>query len=655
MRFVRRPTKGGFSVDRRNFELLESRFLLSAVAWTGAGDDVSWGDPANWSNQAVPTISDDVSITDNSAAPITISSGAQAVASLTSDRAISITGGSLNVASTANLSAGLNVNGGGLVGGTWSGGQPVVLQGEDVLNGVTLNSDVTLQPSAVVTVEGGLTLNGTMTLAVSGNAYAEVTSEAANLQFDGTQSLMGTGNILLNLSANPELEGSTDIVLPGEKLPKPIEQQPIEDPAWSSSINVVDDGSGDGATLTIGTSITIHGGGLIGPASAADAAVINDGTISPDALYGIVAFIPVTNDGTIAVPDVSSFNFGTLPIIPYDATNMFNNPDPAEFTSPAPVMLVNNGTITDGGSIVMDNAGWSNTGEIEVNQGALELGSGINSGSIDSTGGDVDVTLDSSLQTDFSPGSINLTGASLSLTVNGQTSDDSINRVNLIHNDAVYITGTIDNTGQSIVFAGYENELRPIDGEIDGGTLSITNGAIFAFTDESTTFRNLVMEISDSGEMLIGSPYVVGVVPTFGYYGLNSATLNIAYATDSTLGQLSYDSPTGQVSIANQVQELNSYQPTPPTGSASSMQASVTEQIAVVSAPQPSPMASAAPVAVAVAAPTAKAAPPIHASQAISGTTAPAFSQSLIGVVSQIESGGSAVDNLLFAEEPIFA
>ena len=306
-----------------------------------------------------------------------------------------------------------------------------------------------------------------------------------------------------------------------------------------------------------------------------------------------------------------------------------------------PVMLINNGTITDSGILAMDNASWSNTGSIEVNQGDLELGSGINSGSIDVIGGELDVTLDSSLQTDFSPGSINLTGASLSLTVNGQTSDDSINRVNLIDHDAVYITGTIDNTGQSIVFAGYENELRPIDGEIDGGTLSITKGAYLRFSDESATFRNLVMEISDSGEMLIGSPYVVGVVPTFDFYGLNSATLNITYATDSTLGQLFYDSPTGQVSIANQVQELNSYQPTPPEGS-SSMQASVVEQIAVVSAPQPSP---AAPIA-----PAAKSSSVVHVSQSISGTAGAVFSQSVFSVVSEIESGGSLFDNLLFGE-----
>ena len=93
MRFVRRSIKGGLPVDRGNFELLESRLLFSAVAWTGAGDGVSWGDPSNWSSHAVPTISDDVTIVDSSASPISLSRGAMAVNSLSSNRSISIDGG----------------------------------------------------------------------------------------------------------------------------------------------------------------------------------------------------------------------------------------------------------------------------------------------------------------------------------------------------------------------------------------------------------------------------------------------------------------------------------------------------------------------------------------------------------------------------------
>ena len=117
MRFVRRSIKGGLPVDRRNFELLESRLLFSAVAWTGAGDGVSWGDPSNWSSHAVPTISDDVTIVDSSASPISLSRGAMAVHSLSSNRSISIDGGSLQVATTAYVDGTLDVNHGGLVGG----------------------------------------------------------------------------------------------------------------------------------------------------------------------------------------------------------------------------------------------------------------------------------------------------------------------------------------------------------------------------------------------------------------------------------------------------------------------------------------------------------------------------------------------------------
>jgi hypothetical protein len=31
-------------------EVLESRRMLSTVAWTGAGDGVNWTDPNNWSS-----------------------------------------------------------------------------------------------------------------------------------------------------------------------------------------------------------------------------------------------------------------------------------------------------------------------------------------------------------------------------------------------------------------------------------------------------------------------------------------------------------------------------------------------------------------------------------------------------------------------------
>jgi hypothetical protein len=43
-------------------EGLEDRITPSNVSWTGADNNLSWSDPKNWSNNAVPTISDDVTI-----------------------------------------------------------------------------------------------------------------------------------------------------------------------------------------------------------------------------------------------------------------------------------------------------------------------------------------------------------------------------------------------------------------------------------------------------------------------------------------------------------------------------------------------------------------------------------------------------------------
>ena len=239
----------------------------------------------------------------------------------------------------------------------------------------------------------------------------------------------------------------------------------------------------------------------------------------------------------------------------------------------------------------------------------------------------------------------------LELFVNGQAADDSINRFNFISHNEISFVGTIDNTGSTIVVTGNQNLFFAENGEIDGGTVNVTNGAIFEIlSGNAATFQNVTMNVSDGGELMVDAPFAPGVVPATDRYTFADITLNIAFATDVTLSQLYYESPTGMVSIADEAQPEPSQSPSTPS---QSMQASVTEQIAVASAPQVSPMASAAPVA--LAAPVAKAAPAIHASQAISGTTTAVFSQSLIGVVSQIESGGSAVDNLLFGEEPIFA
>jgi hypothetical protein len=79
-------------------EPLEPRTLLSNVSWTGQDDGKSWTDASNWSNDAVPTASDDVTINLSGNPMIQTTSGTQAVHPLTSSDPASITRGSLSVA-----------------------------------------------------------------------------------------------------------------------------------------------------------------------------------------------------------------------------------------------------------------------------------------------------------------------------------------------------------------------------------------------------------------------------------------------------------------------------------------------------------------------------------------------------------------------------
>jgi hypothetical protein len=95
-------------------EPLESRTLLSNVSWTGQGDGRSWTDASNWSADAVPTVSDDVTINLVGHPTIEIGSSTQSVHSVVSTDPVSISGGSLTVAVDSTLSGGLTMTFGSL-------------------------------------------------------------------------------------------------------------------------------------------------------------------------------------------------------------------------------------------------------------------------------------------------------------------------------------------------------------------------------------------------------------------------------------------------------------------------------------------------------------------------------------------------------------
>jgi hypothetical protein len=93
---------------------LEDRLAPAAVSWTGGAGTLNWGDGPNWSNGAVPTRFDDVTIHHAVSGSISIGAQAYAAHSLTDNSAnlVIAAGGSLELVAASSLSHDLTVNSG---------------------------------------------------------------------------------------------------------------------------------------------------------------------------------------------------------------------------------------------------------------------------------------------------------------------------------------------------------------------------------------------------------------------------------------------------------------------------------------------------------------------------------------------------------------
>lgn len=86
------------------------------VYWDGGGDGVAWAGPANWQGDVVPAEGDSVSIPMVSPQEIRYDSsmGARSVRCLDSNRALSVTGGTLEILSTGSVNSSIKVTGGSI-------------------------------------------------------------------------------------------------------------------------------------------------------------------------------------------------------------------------------------------------------------------------------------------------------------------------------------------------------------------------------------------------------------------------------------------------------------------------------------------------------------------------------------------------------------
>jgi hypothetical protein len=123
------------------FESLEQRILLSAVAWTGAGDGKSWNDAQNWSTRTIPGASDDVTIdlTNSQTIIYSSASGNTTIGSLNGSDPFSITGGSLTVTANSTLTGTFSMMGGAFEAS--GSGVTVSVNGSTTLSGANLYAE----------------------------------------------------------------------------------------------------------------------------------------------------------------------------------------------------------------------------------------------------------------------------------------------------------------------------------------------------------------------------------------------------------------------------------------------------------------------------------------------------------------------------------
>ncbi len=293
-------------------EVLEDRIPPAVVNWTNPAGG-AWETAGNWSMGQLPGADDDVVIP-AFAGSISIShgSGTDTIKSLTSSEDLVLSGGTLDVASTLQVTGAVVTLEGGTLGGATvlAGTRLVGTSSGGTLDGVTVNGDLQLA-GAWVGVTNGLTLNGTIAVGDSSGNYGR-------LDFSGSQTLDGTGSAVFGSNSQNSMRVAT---------------------------------AGD--TLTIGPDITIRGQtGNIGYSpdwgGPADVSFINQGIIDADTAGGVITINGSnwSNTGQIRAETGSMLRFMNATL---DNTGL-------AITADGGTVEIVNSTITSGTLVATDNA-----------------------------------------------------------------------------------------------------------------------------------------------------------------------------------------------------------------------------------------------------------------------------------------------------------
>ena len=283
---------------------------------------------------------------------------------------VNLSGTLTNTGTTLNLDAttgSLNLSGGTISGGTITANTAQLTVSSGTLNGVTLGTNVAVGNGVSLSVTNGLTLN-------NANVTLESTNSNTSVNFQGTQTLAGTGQIVFGGS--------------------------------SSANRVYAQGGGSmatAATLTIAPNVSVQGpeGGTVSGYYSQDG-IVNQGTIDAGA-----------SGQTITVASAGSFtNRGTL-----EATGASTLTLSGTWTN-ASTITATSATLNLGSS---SNA-WSNAGTITATNSTVNLGGNFTTaglGTFNRTGGTVNLSgtltnTGTTLNLDATTGSLNLSGGTIS-------------------------------------------------------------------------------------------------------------------------------------------------------------------------------------------------------------------------------------------------
>ncbi len=280
---ARRSSRGAV---RLALDFLESRTLLSNVTWTGAADGKSWTVAGNWSDDALPTSSDDVTINLGGNPTIQITSGAQTVHSLTSTDALSISGGSLSVAANSSMSGGLTMTGGSLIA-----------------NG----AGITLSVTGTATVSGGgMEAEGGATLSLSQlTTYAGAVNATSALEATGIGSVLSLPNLATVTEDTGSFFSRTQILA--------LSGGDVELPALTSigggPVQLESDGAGSKLNINALTSFS----GNTGQQNDSGLQVTNHASVTDTALTTLnEANLTLDGTGTLSTGQIATFTTATL-------------------------------------------------------------------------------------------------------------------------------------------------------------------------------------------------------------------------------------------------------------------------------------------------------------------------------------------------------